>query len=231
VKIIALISAYQEQDLLNSCIESAVSLDEIFVFDGAIGSSGDFRENRLRKTTLHGVRYWYYRGAWESDASKRTDMLIEAKAWNHDGWGLWLDGDEILLYGEYLRDHCRRADEETGTGGTTIRLVEYDASVAKCFGKLVRIGNIRRYILSSYEIELINGLTVAVPNVPICSAGGIPLGSITEREDPNLAINRPPLIGEPHLLHRHGLRSPKREAPRLHEKEAEDFQTLLEEGK
>ncbi len=233
-KIIALISSFEEHpDMLDSCIESAKDLDEIFVVDGPTTFPLNKMETpgRAWRTPKNKVRYMRYTGVWKSDADKRMDILKEAKAWNQDAWGLWLDADEILLYGNYLRDHCNRADEETATGGTTIRIVEYDGSVAQCYGKLIRIGNIRRYIMSSYEIELENGMTVALPNVPICSAGGIPLGEITGRDDPELALKRPPVIGEPHLLHRHGLRNPKREAPRLHETEAENFDTLVREGK
>ena len=217
-----------EGDLLNSCIDSAKDVGTILVFEGPINHNGN-RHQFVKKTmTPRGTDYYLYRGRWKSDASKRTDMLMEAKAENHDAWGLWLDGDEILLYGEYLRDHCRRADSETATGGTTIRIVEYDGSVAQCYGKLIKVGNVSKYIMSSYEIELESGLTVALPNVPICSAGGMPIGNITDRDDPILAINRPPLMGEPHLLHRHGLRDPNRTAPRLHDEEAKDFQLLLE---
>ena len=74
-------------------------------------------------------------------------------------------------------------------------------------------------------------MTVALPNVPICTAGGIPIGEIKERNDPLLALNRPPLIGEPHLLHRHGLRNPEREAPRLHNEEEKSFSKLVKSSK
>jgi hypothetical protein len=170
-----------------------------------------------------------------TDASKRTSILHIAKSiaskngWD-DVWGLWLDGDEILLWGEYLHDHCRRAEQETGTGGTAIKIVEYDGSVANCFGKLIRLDAVKRYVTSSYEIELTNGLTLALPNVPICTAGGIPVGTIGGRDDPILAINRPPLQGEPHLLHRHGLRDKERQVERLHDTEAESFQQLVKDA-
>lgn len=232
MKIIALISTYQESDnMLNSAIESASMLDETFVFEGTTKGMKNLVEDvHGWKSSPNNHPYVLYSGHWKSDADKRTEMLMEAKASDEDAWAIWIDGDEILLYGQYLKDHCYRADEETATGGTTIRIVEYDGSVAKCYGKLIRVSAITRYIMSSYEVELSNGMTVAMPNVPICSAGGIPIGEITERDSPLLALNRPPLIGEPHLLHRHGLRSPEREAPRLHEEEAKDIGRLVREG-
>lgn len=226
MKIVALISTYQEEELLPSVIRSAKDLDLRLVFDGPVGATTD---------TWNGGDYGIsdiirFEGEWISDASKRTSMLDIARIitdGKDDVWGLWLDGDEILLWGEYLKDHCHRADMETATGGTALKIVEYDGSVAECYGKLVKLAAIKRYIMSSYEIELVNGLTVALPNVPICTAGGIPIGDIVERDHPLLAINRPPLQGEPHLLHRHGLRNPERKVERLHDKETESFQTLV----
>lgn len=217
--------------MLNSAIDSAVDMDAIFVFDGSTKAMKNLTDDReVRMMTARKTQYTYYSGHWKSDADKRTEMLMEAKAWDEDAWAIWIDGDEILLFGEYLKDHCFRAEQETATGGTTIRIVEYDGSVAQCYGKLIRVSAVRKYVMSSYEIELANGMTVAMPNVPICSSGGIPIGDITSKDDPLLALNRPPLIGEPHLLHRHGLRNPSREAPRLHDEEAKDFEQLVKEG-
>lgn len=234
MKIIALISVFEESDnMLQSCIYSARFCDEIFVFNGTVKANSNSRVQNGMPVYGGGKmpnNYTFYSGQWTSDADKRTDMLKEAQAWDEDSWIIWLDGDEVLNHGEYLQDHCYRAEGETATGGTTIRIVEYDGSVAQCYGKLVRTAAIRRYEMSSYEVVLSGGMTVALPNVPICSAGGMPIGEIKDRDDPILALNRPPLIGEPHLLHRHGLRSPEREAPRLHDEEAQSFQLLLGEG-
>ena len=228
-EIITLISSFMEGDLLNGCIDSAEEIGgPIFVFEGSVGKDRNLYGKEFHRMTPRKTSYYFRKGEWKSDADKRTDILKVAQAHNEDAWALWLDGDEILLYGKYLKDHVQRAEQETATGGTTIRIVEYDGSVAQCYGKLIRVGTIRRYVMSSYEIELKNGLTVALPNVPICSMGGLPLGPIENRDDPILALQRPPLMGEPHLLHRHGLRDPNRTAPRLHDEEAKDFQLLLE---
>jgi len=174
-------------------------------------------------------------GEWKSDAEKRTAILKVAKGITPSAWGIWLDDDEILLHGEYLHDLCWRSEKETATGGTTIRLVEYDGSVAECYGKLIRLAAIERYLMSSYEVELSNGMTVALPNVPICTAGGIPVytndTSITDPEDERLGFLRPPLQGEPHILHRHGLRNPNRKVARLHDTEADDFARMVENAK
>jgi hypothetical protein len=249
--IIALISTYKETDLLASCLESAKDCDAIIVFDGPTNAPTEIRKDympnqavgnqmraalSLRRTNKHYTQpVSFYSGRWNSDAHKRTEMLEMAKTHQRkDSWGLWLDGDEILLWGEYLHDHCNRAEMETATGGTTLRIVEYDGSVALCYGKLIKLSAVARYVMSSYEIELTNGMTVALPNVKICSQGGIPYVTdefgITRADDERLATHRPPLQGEPHLLHRHGLRSPTREVERLHETEADSFSVLVKDA-
>jgi hypothetical protein len=242
-RIVALVSTFDEDEIIVSCLSSAKMLDGIIVFDGTTSSDkvtehrnryvveGDFGEAFRRKfpyLNWEGIDLVYVSGSWKSDAHKRTEMMDFAKhAQGHEDWALWLDGDEVLLWGQYLHDHCTRADHVTGTGGTTLKIVEYDGSVAECFGKLIKLDAVKRYIMSSYEIELSNGMTVALPNVPLCTAGGLPIGNITSPDDPLLAKNRPPLQGEPHLLHRHGLRSPEREALRMHDTEGESFSDLV----
>lgn len=231
-KIVALVSTYKEEDILASCVRSAKHCDSVVIFDGPTNA-----EERVNWRTvpppfpLFGNSV-YIQGGWTSDADKRTTMLGFAKSFGdkqHD-WALWLDGDEVLIWGKYLHDHCKRADQETATGGTTLRIVEYDGSVAECYGKLIKLDSIKRYVMSSYEVELTNGMTVALPNVPICYAGGLPYGKITGINDPLLGRNRPPLAGEPHLLHRHGLRDPNRGVERLHEAEADSFSVLVKDA-
>lgn len=242
-RIVALISTYQEEELIASVIRSAIHLDGIIVADGTTDSGkatanrnrytvgGEFEEAFRKRVGLKDFYdFQYLCGHWNSDAHKRTEMMDFAKGQligKESDWALWLDGDEVLLWGQYLHDHCSRADHVTGTGGTTLKIVEYDGSVAECFGKLIKLDAVKRYIMSSYEIELSNGMTVALPNVPLCTAGGLPIGNITSPDDPLLAKNRPPLQGEPHLLHRHGLRSPEREALRMHDTEGESFSALV----
>lgn len=229
--ICALISTYKEEELLGSVLASAQAMDYVLVFDGPIGKENDTWKHTTYDTTHPSYMCW--EGEWVSDASKRTIMLNIAKAITSDEedvWGLMLDGDELLIWGEYLHDHCRRADQETGVGGTTIKIVEYDGSVFDCYGKLFKLDSIAKFLLSSYQVETPAGMILALPNVPICTAGGIPAEQITERDDPRLGLLRPPLQGEPHLLHRHGLRDKEREVPRLHDLEAESFDQLVEDA-
>lgn len=168
-------------------------------------------------------------GAWASDAAKRTAALewardkwkgMQPKGSKHAGplWILWLDGDEVLIWPEFLRDFLHRASQVEGAFNWLIRLTEFDGSTAHCSGKCIRGDIVERYLVSSYQIE-INGMTIALPNVPIWKPGE-PLGE----------VNRPPLQGEPHILHRSGLRAPSRTAARLHDKEAEWFPQALRDA-
>lgn len=233
--IIALISSYREGALLDSCVESArrTGIDTVCVFEGPVGPGAELEHTGPGFEQLRRNGIWTHAGAWESDAAKRTAMLDWAKGYhertatragfaNPDQWEplwvLWLDGDELLLWGEYLHDHVRRAEQEgDNVGGFPLRLVELDGSVAKCHGKVVRGDLIARYLESSYQVELTTGMVVALPNEPICGPGGTP-AHWGDREIvlEDLAELRPPVAGEPHLLHRSMLRDPNRGVERLH---------------
>ncbi len=93
---------------------------------------------------------------------------------------------------------------------------------------------IRRYLVSSYQAELFhNGMVVALPNEPNWFPSETKTdpdtGKYYVKDSPITAINRPPLQGEPHILHRSGLRPPTRTIDRLHDKEAEWFPEALKE--
>lgn len=263
--IVGLVSSYREGlPLLGTLASAARGCDVVLVAEGptADGQVGEAAGDPSplpggsRRTTGNAV---VTNGAWATDAEKRTHLLEWAQEVHQRKgpslplWCLWLDGDEVLVWPEYLRDWCYRADlpahvspagekispvDETATGGWAIRLVELDGSVVKCYGKIIRGDKVARYLESSYQVELAGGMVVALPNVPICTAGGIPLRPadlpadiIPEAETTQrwLAEYRPPLAGEPHLLHRPFLRHPARSARRLHEAEGEWFPNALEQ--
>lgn len=239
--IFALISSYKEGDLLRSCVQSAHrGCDRVALFEGPVGNDAE-SDDSTHLDIATGVRefVWTKIGRWASDADKRNDMLLWAKSRfrNLNGqddkdplWVLWLDGDEVLVWGEYLRDWCGRATQETGAGGFPLRLVEMDGSVAHCYGKIIRAGVVKAYLQSSLQVQLHNDMVVALPNVQICGPGGIPTGwgDGQEIKVEDLAIKRPPLQGEPHLLHRSLLRDPSRVARRMHEDEATWFEQKQE---
>lgn len=217
--IIACVSTYRDDHLLQGCIESAVGkVDAVLVADGPWGKKGGAPHDVVTSYGETGRR----EGTWESDAAKRSYMLGWARHF-HKGyfsrrkadelWVLWLDGDELLLWGEHLRAMCTSAEEQTGGGGFPLRLVELDGSVVDCRGKVIRADAVRRYLHSSYQVETPQGIVVALPNVQICTAGGMPVkpeggwDMPPEEMDAYLAKHRPPLAGEPHLLHRSALRN------------------------
>lgn len=238
--IYGLVSSFREGVLLDNAVRSAaVGCDQVLICEGpvnnapATGPESWVGAGGLSQNVT--MRY----GEWESDAAKRTDLLRWAQDLNAlrcwgPAWALWVDGDEALIWPEYLSDLTARAEYETGAGGFGIRIVEMDGSVAMCSGKIIRLDAVERYLVSSYQVELAGGMVVALPNVPICGAGGIPLGDYdpsmpSEERDAWLAKHRPPLQGEPHLLHRSGLRAPTRTTERLHKAEGDWFTNTLEQ--
>jgi hypothetical protein len=237
--LIACCCCYREGPTLRSTVASAVAgCDYTYVFEGPIGDAPATGEpsplDELRDLSEHVL---VKQGAWGSDAEKRTDALEFVRALHVEDksepvWVLWLDGDELLIWPEYLLDWTHRVEAETGAGGFAIRLVEFDGSVAKCYSKIIRADIVTRYLHSSYNVEIYgSNIQLALPNVKICAAGGIPtlpmgvtLPDLDDGEQERwLAENRPPLQGEPHILHRSSLRHPERTAQRQSEAEADFF--------
>ena len=230
MKVVACVSTFCEGELAKAAIQSVRVLDHVLVADGPVegnepsGPATVLPREDPRTTVLH--------GAWETDAAKRTAMLewVKGRRWL-DGatWVLWLDGDEILLWGEYLRDWLARvtegAGEENMTGGWPLSLVELDGSVVWCMGKLVRAEAVARYLVSSSYIELVNGDRRTVGNVDAWNPLEGPLqwtGEGAERRPHWRA--RLPLQGEPHLLHRPVLRARARLVERQHRAEERNYQ-------
>lgn len=231
--IVCLMPTYREGRLALSAARSALAgCDALIVYEGPVGEAAPGGD----PTPLHSIqrldphshtRIWADEGSWGSDAEKRTALLQFAQDLFLDEceeqaeplWVLWLDGDEILVFGEYLPDLCYRASFEEGVGSLGIRFVELDGSVAKSHCKLVRGDLIDEYMESIYQVRLRGSdMVVALPHVRICVQGGVPCkksdGTPTTVED--LAMMRPPVHGEPHLLHRPSWRHPERQARRLH---------------
>lgn len=216
--------------MLATAIRSLEALDGVLVFEGPVeGNEPDgtpsvipHESTAQRKGMLTTVG-----GTWETDAAKRTAMLNYAKRkWQGELWGLWLDGDEVLIWGEYLRDWLWRVvqqgDPGNPVGGWPLALVELDGSTTLCMGKLVRLDLIRSYLISSSWIELVTGERRTVGNVPYWDPVD---GALQHDEDgrPHWRA-RPPLQGEPHLLHRHFLRDVSRKVERQHLAEARHHQ-------
>ena len=247
-----LVSSYREGPPMLSTVHSALvrGVDFVYVLEAPVGhptgaEPGDpspleelnsIGDDRLELYALGGGR-----GGFRDDADKRSRMLHRARTiakarGRGDGeplWLLWLDGDELLVFGEYLADSCYRVAQETGAGGFPLRIVELDGSVALSYGKVIRGDVVTSYLHSSYQVRLSNGMVVALPNVKVCGAGGIPWLSpelkaeLEAHQEAILAKHRPPLAGEPHLLHRSLLRSPERTVERQSTAEGRWFSEIL----
>lgn len=245
--IVGLISSYDEGSLLAGAVRSLLpACDRVGVFEGPIGDNPMPPKDAIQHVyalagkELHIAELRRYADA----ADKRNVCLMWAKS-VQAVWAIWLDGDEVLLWGEYLRDMIHRAEQEaqgpeTAIGGFPLRVVELDGSVALSNNRIVSTPIVRQYLHDAYQAELANGMVVALPNEKVCGAGGVPYGAFPHDQlpggefvpvqDPShprvqeyLARHRPPVAGEPHVLHRAVLRDPGRGARRLSEVEAEWF--------
>lgn len=218
--VVGLMPTFQEGELgIQAARSLAPACEVIFIAEGPInyapGEPGKWPS--LKKTH---VEY----GAWGTDATKRTALVDRAKAWasGRPFWILWLDGDEILLWGEHLRLWIARAEAEPWeggdlkvTGGFPLRLVELDGTTVQSMGRILRGDLVDHYLHSAVEVKLIGReSSMALPNVPNWSPGYTDeTGRAFPAED-ETAYCRRPLQGEPHILHLSALRDPARQAER-----------------
>lgn len=220
-------STFCEGTLAISAMRSAAMLDGILVADGPVEGNEPDPDFITVFPQLHDPEHKFNKrlGKWPDDAAKRTWMVGEAKKlWPGELWGLWLDGDELLLWGEYLRDWIERVkheseDDSNPIAGWPFALVELDGSVSMCGGKLVRIDLIRQYLASSSYVEFVNGGRRTLGNVQYWNPVD---GALVENWRA-----RPVLNGEPHLLHRPLLRGKGRTVERQHKAEERAFKDLI----
>lgn len=206
MRIYGLISSYRDGELTHGAIQSAVrACDRVLVYEGPVGDAPETGEPtgfRFWRSNPH-VLVCEQKFPWESDASKRQNLLEHAHTWanGEPAWVVWVDSDELLLWPEQLRDTLAAVPGDAFNW--PIRLVQLDSRVTeKCSGKVLRLELVERCLQSSYQWLLANGMQVALPNVP---------------------DDQPPLQGEPHILHRSCLRARSRTVERLHVAEASWF--------
>ncbi len=220
-ELVGCVSTYDEGPLAVAAVESLrPAVDAVYVHEGPIGAAAPSTAPRHV-----GVGLSLRHGAWESDAAKRTDLYRLAAA-SGARWALILDGDELLVNGDQVRTMIWAYEQNLAADGTDVfalplRIVELDGSCAMTGARLLRIDRISRVLLSSYQLELDDGVTVALPNVPLC---------LVDEPDSSRAVAghqcRRPLPGEPCILHRSVWRSPARQAAaeRLHVAERRDLE-------
>jgi hypothetical protein len=181
-------------------------MGQVLVFDGPAGPAhergleSDYSPFRREPRVV--VRH----GQWDSDAAKRSAMVEWCRRFDKlfPTWGIWIDGDETLLWPELLPDYLRKTYElHDDAVAMSIKIVELDGSVADCGAKVIRLDLIDAILESSYQVKVRGMDTVmSLPNQPATS---------------------PPLPGEPHLLHRSMLRPAGRDEDRLHKREPDWF--------
>lgn len=234
--IVGLLSTYREGPLARQAVASALrACDRVIVFEGPAGpplpNEHDCPPTQVDASALDSHRFTWKDGAWKTDARKRTAMIEATRGLEPPVWGVWIDGDEVLCNGEYLRDWLNLlewedagkvydpADEATFPYmGFPIKLVELDGTVAVCQGKVLRVDLVDGYSVSSSVFRNALGMLEARGNLPLKVPEWI------ERHKASLdaghMVMPPPLPCEPFLLHRSFLRHPARRGLRLHEQEA-----------
>jgi hypothetical protein len=226
--LVGLVSAYREGPLGCSAVRSLLSAcDSVLVAEGPVAGNEPSREEWREFAKHNRVTVMY--GEWATDADKRTHLLERAKQ-RRAKWGLVVDGDELLVWGEHLADTIHFMEQAEAVQGKTmmglpIRLVEHDGSCAAATNRILRLDYIERYLFSSYHLLLTNGVEVSKPHIPLVLAGDPDLAPVERAE---MFQRRRPLHGEPHLYHRSFLRDPARAARRLHQQETDDLTAMAE---
>lgn len=233
MKIVGLVSAYKEGALVRGAIDSLeqVGLDGMLVYEGPAGPplGDDVPDSEYPPwITNEPFRWTHHGGRWRTDGRKRNAMLQEAKARHTDGplWGVWLDGDEILVNGQYLRDLLQAVvwnDErdEQPTIRYPLRLIEADGAISTISNRVVRLDLIHSVDISTSVVTNIYGVEEAWGNVVEDSE--LWMRHFLGAMDHGRMTAWPPLPCEPHIFHRSHLRHPSRRGQRMHEQEADEL--------
>ncbi len=231
MRVVGVCSTWQEGRLAASAVRSLrAACDVVHVYDGPIGqplpggSATDWRAFKRDPSVV------VHTGEWETDAAKRTAALAPTRRLPPPVWGVILDGDELLLHGELIPDLIEWSEADAASKGEMaatfgLRLVEVNGSVSILPARVIRLDLVARWVASSNQIEFVNGIVHTFPNQLIVPAGA-PDAPDSEQEY-GIHQRRRPLAGEPHVLHRSGLRDPARAAARQHVAEASEWERLV----
>jgi hypothetical protein len=199
VKLYGLVSSYNEGSLLDLCVSSLLDgTEKVFLYEGPFGEVNSKQEP---------LPTWVYEDTdillrvdkWENQARKLTELTtLACRVANttEPVWGMHLDGDEVLLWPQFLRDIVERFTEELPKEPyMQIKVVEMDGTVSLTPTHLIRLDLVENYFVSGSQVLFKgNSIPVALANVPSGTA---------------------PIMGEPHILHRSPLRSKNRSAPEI----------------
>jgi hypothetical protein len=203
----------------------------------------DWLENLVKASNLPGFapKVRVHRGRWRADARKRDQMLGMARkdvALAHGAgvpwWAVVVDGDELLVNGRYLRDRLSWIEWENERRGASValpdnppnvrwplRLIESDGSISHVTARVFRGDMVRSIDHSSSVITNRAGVREGWGNYGEASA--VWIEGWLRAIDQGHMIAWPPFSGEPHLVHRSGLRHPLRRALRMSDQEAVEF--------
>lgn len=234
MRVVGLISSYREGRLTLGAVRSlhAVGLDDLLISEGPAGELPEGIEEAPASEWPEGMAELVNHGRWRTDGRKRNMMLAEAKRRHalHEGeplWGVWLDGDELLAHGEYLRDRLQAVlwEDEASGRAPTLNLPlwtrEPDNSMAITGGRLVRLDLIRSYEISVSVVRSVGDEEQGLGNVTTDASLWLELWMQAAESGRMLAWPPGPL--EPCIVHRSHLRHPARKGLRLHEQEAAEL--------
>lgn len=225
MRIVGLCSSYKEGRLTLEAVRSLerIGCDNILIYEGA---AGDPLGDDVPDSIFPGGAKVHH-GNWRTDARKRDAMLKEAQRRCPFGpvWGVWLDGDEILVNAEYLRDLLESVttnDEHDGTGDPTIhwplRIVEADGSMNVTKNRLFRVDLVQSINISASVITNAAGIEEAWGSDGAEDRYRIEMWM--RAAERGMMVAWPPAPCEPHIFHRSHLRHPLRRMHRLHKQEA-----------
>lgn len=246
ITLVGLMSTWREGKLAENAWRSLNDsrLDGVLIGEGPAGPKPDGWED-LPETVLPPANH--FKGEWTTDAAKLNAFLPLIRS-THTGpiWAVWLAGDELLVNGHLLRDILQRVqweDERLGRHlldpdngpafSVPLTQVEHDGSLGRVLSRCVRVDLIRRYVVSSHVIELVNGATIQHGNRPLLATEEPQYKAMAEADGQEamaeIALRQfvPTLLaGEPYTIHRPHLRHPARQAVRMHHQEAAELRRL-----
>lgn len=203
MRLLGVVCSYREGGLIRECIRSLLEAVEFVVcYEGPFGDApevGTESDFTALKDEVRSQRLLVKHGRWASQAAKLTELTKHCQRFAKPGEPLWLlhlDGDEVLLWGRFLRDLCERFTEELPDERfINVKLVELDGTVGGTQTHLIRGDLIDHYLVSGSQI--------------LFKGDSFPLSLHNPDGD------RFPIQGEPHILHRSALRSRGRDAKEL----------------
>lgn len=232
MRVVGLVSSYREGRLTLGAISSLarVGLDDLLVSEGPAGKIPEGIEAAPASEFPEELQVNH--GRWRTDARKRDAMLQEAKRRHalrpgEPLWGIWLDGDEILVYPELLRDRLQAVlwEDEAREGPPRLNVPlwvrEPDNSMAITSGRLVRLDLLRSYDVSVSVVTDFSGQRQGVGNET--TDARLWLEAWMQATETGRMLAWPPGPGEPCIVHRSHLRHPARRGLRMHHQEAEEL--------